>query len=267
MTELRLTGVVVERGGAPVLAGVDLTVTTGELVAVLGANGAGKSTLLQACLEPGLVRAGSITLDGRPVATHDPLARARLLAWLPQQRPTAWPVRVEDLVALGRFAHGGRPARLDPADRSIVEQCLADCELLSLRHRTLHQLSGGECTRVHVARAFATRAALLLADEPTTALDPRQQLRVARLLRAHVDAGHGVLMTTHEPALVARHADRLVWLRAGRIFADGPPAETLTDANLATAYDIDARVSWTPAGPALQVLGPVSAAGSRHDAE
>ena len=95
---------------------------------------------------------------------------------------------------------------------------------------------------MHVARALAAEAPLLLADEPTAALDPLHQHQVMQLLRAGADAGCGVLVVMHDAALAARTADRLLWMADGRIVADGPPEATLTAARLAEVYGVRATV-------------------------
>ena len=114
--------------------------------------------------------------------------------------------------------------------------------------RATDSLSGGELARVHLARAFAANAELLLADEPVAALDPRHQLRIAGRLRQFVDGGGGALVVLHEVALAARIADRLVFMRDGRIVSDGP-ASTVSPELLAEVYRVSAHVATDDRGP------------------
>ena len=181
-------------------------------------------------------------LAGRDPAHLNPAERARRIAYLPQARPLAWPLRVRDVVALGRFAHGAAPGRLGTDDAAAVSRALASCGLTPLAERLSSTLSGGELARMHVARAMAAEAPLLLADEPTAALDPLHQHQVMRLVRACADAGRGVLVVTHDTAQAARIADRLVWMAAGRLVADGSPEATLTAERLAEVYGVRASV-------------------------
>ena len=116
-------------------------------------------------------------------------------------------------------------------------------------------LSGGETTRVHCARTFASESPLLFADEPTTALDPRHQLEIMRLLKNYVTETRGALIVAHEPALAARFADRLVWMKDGRIIADGSPTDTLTPTLLEQVYKVDARVSFNDDRPHIDIIG------------
>ena len=240
--ELAVDGLGASVGGRAVVRGVSWRLAAGELVALLGANGAGKTTALRAVLGLTPRAAGVVRAPGGDPARMPPGERARLVAYLPQARPLAWPVRVRDVVALGRFAHGAAPGRLGGADADAVARAVAACDLEPFADRACTTLSGGEAARVHVARALAADAPFLLADEPTAALDPLHQQRVMGLLRAGADAGRGVLVVMHDAALAARLADRLLWMVDGRIVADGPPEATLTPARLAEVYGVRAAV-------------------------
>lgn len=238
MAELAIEELSVTLGGRAVVRGASLRLAGGELVALLGANGAGKTTVLRAVLGLTPRCAGSVRIGSDDLARLDPPVRARRVAYLPQIRPLAWPVRVRDVVALGRFAYGAALSRLAGADAAAVARALAACDLEQLADRPCTTLSGGELARVHVARALAADAPFLLADEPTAALDPLHQYQVMRLLRAAATAGRGVLVVMHDAALAARAADRLLWMADGRIVADGPPAATMTAAHLAEVYGV-----------------------------
>ena len=242
MPDLTVNGVSVALSGRTIVDQASLQVGPGELVALLGANGAGKTTLLRGVL--GLLprAGGSVRMGDDDPARLSASERARRIAYLPQIRPLAWPIRVRDLVALGRFAHGAALGRLRPLDAAAVEHALAVCDLAAFATRAATTLSGGELARVHVARAIAAEAPFLIADEPTAALDPLHQHQVIRLLRASADAGRGVLVVTHDIGLAARFADRLAWMAAGRIVVDGAPAATLTADRVAQVYGVRATV-------------------------
>ena len=156
-------------------------------------------------------------VEGEHTAAMTPRRRARQLAYLPQNRPLAWPSPVRDVVALGRFAHGAVLGRLRGADRTAVERALAACDLQQLAGRSTATLSGGELARVHCARAFAAEAPLLIADEPVAELDPYHQFRVMDLIRAFVTEGGGALVVLHDLTLASRYASRLIWMKGGRI--------------------------------------------------
>ena len=242
MLELSLSNVHVRLGGRDVVRDASLAVPRGDLVALLGPNGAGKSTLIRAAVGLGPVTGGRRRIMGDDPEQMSHAERARRVAYLPQVRPLAWPVLVQDVVALGRFAHGASMGALTGEDAMAVTEAIQSCQLRGLATRRADTLSGGELARVHVARAMAARAPLLVADEPVAALDPLHQFQVMRLIRDFVDAGNAAVVVLHEAALAARFAHRLVWMKEGQLIADGPPGETLTRERLAQVYGIDAAV-------------------------
>ena len=120
-----------------------------------------------------------------------------------------------------------------------------------LAERGVFDMSGGERARVLLARLFATRAPLLLADEPTASLDPDAQLMTLELLRAEAARGGGVVVTLHDLGLAARACDRLVVLEEGRVAANGPPEQALTAEVLGRVFNLEGSLIQTPAGLAL----------------
>lgn len=255
MTELVAANLSVTAGNAKLLDNTSLTLRPGELIAVLGPNGAGKTTLLRAMLGLVDVSGGSTMIDDREMASLAPDERARKISYLPQRRPLAWPNRVVDIVALGRFAHGAALGRLSRKDAKAVDYAIDACQLRELAHRNADSLSGGELARVHFARALAARTPLLIADEPVAALDPRHQLRIAVLIREFVDAGGGALVVLHEVALAARFADRLVWMSCGKIIADGSPRDTVSADLMQQVYGVRAHVEFDEHGPDIRIKG------------
>lgn len=250
MSELCVSELSVTAGGRTLVDRASFSLKTGELVILLGPNGAGKTSLLRGAL--GLLKPseGHARLNGMDVRTLQPVQRARHIAYLPQARPLAWPNRVRDVVALGRFPHS--PSRLQPADDEAVHAALLACHLVPFADRRADTLSGGELARMHCARAFAAQTPLILADEPVAFLDPRHQFAVMELFSRRVREGAGALIVLHDVGLAARYADRLIWMRQGRILADGPPGETLDAARLAQVYELRATVE----GRRVDIDGP-----------
>lgn len=238
---LSLKGVSASLGAVRALNDMSLEVSAGEIIALLGPNGAGKTTLLRGAL--GLIAVqGEITLGGARPDTLAARDRALRAAYLPQRPQSIWPIKVEALVALGRFAHGAAPDRLAPVDQAAVDAAIEACGLSALRHRRMDELSGGEKARAHLARAIAQHAPLLLLDEPTAGLDPAQALGVADIVRAHASTGGAVVFSTHDIALAASTAHRVVLLRSGAAVAEGAPQAALTPAALEAAYGRKARL-------------------------
>ena len=242
MTELVAKDLTLKANEATLVDTASFCLSRGEFIALLGPNGAGKTSLIRTSLGLEKPSAGQAMLDGLDTMQLDSNARARAMAYLPQIRPLAWPNTVYDIVALGRFSHGATLGRLKEVDAAAVERAIVACDLSNLAHRRADTLSGGELARMHCARAFAAEAPLLIADEPTVALDPRHQFRILDLIAQYVREGGGALVVLHDIQMAARYASRLVWMKDGKIVADGPPSETLTAERLETVYGIRARV-------------------------
>jgi iron complex transport system ATP-binding protein len=165
---------------------------------------------------------------------------------------------VRDIVALGRFAYGAAPGRLSAQDEAAVARAIGACDLGGLEERAADTLSGGELSRVHLARALAAETPVIVADEPVAALDPRYQHEALRIFRQAAAQGRGVLTVIHDLTLAARYAHRLLWMEGGRIIGEGSPAQTFTPDALARVFGVEARVSPQADGTvALEIVGPV----------
>ena len=243
MSALSLVNATARLGGRTVLDGVDLSVAAGELVAVVGPNGAGKSSAIRALAGLLPLSAGHALLGGDDVASLSPGERAGRAAYLPQERRIAWNLPAIEVAALGG------PFLTDAAERARA--ALDEVEAGHLADRGVAEMSGGERARVLLARALATGARALLADEPTTGLDPEAQLMVLERLKARAGAGQGVLVSLHDLALAARFADRIVVLDAGRVVADAAPLAALTPAVMAATFGLAGRWVEGPDGPLL----------------
>ena len=242
----------VHLGGRPVLDGVDVRVRAGEVLALVGPNGAGKSTLLGALAADVPAAEGVVRVHGRPVSAWSAPELALRRAVLPQTAALSFPFPVEEVVRMGRAPWAG-DERADEDD-AVVADAMARTEVTGFAGRPFSALSGGERARVALARVLAQRAPLLLLDEPTAALDLRHQELVLRLCRERARAGDAVVVVLHDLALAAAHADRVAVLRAGRIAADGPPAEVFAEELLSEVYDQPVEVLPHPRTGALLVL-------------
>jgi iron complex transport system ATP-binding protein len=239
---LTATGVHVRLGGRPVLHGVDLSVTPGEIVAVIGANGAGKSTLLKALAGLIAPEEGSVAIGSRSLAELDRRALGRELAYLPQERAVHWPLTVRRIVALGRLPFRARVAGPSAEDQASVDAAMAAMDVTAFADRPATELSGGERARVLLARALAQRPRFLVADEPTTGLDPAHGLELfAQFVRMAAER-RAVIVALHDLTLAARYCHRVLLLKDGAALAQGSPRDVLTPSLLARAYGVRATV-------------------------
>lgn len=249
------TDVSVILGGKTVVQNATLACDAGQFVALVGPNGAGKTSLLRAIAR--LVPAtGKIVIEGQTLASLSIRERAKLIAYLPQGHAVHWPLAARDIVALGRYPHGvNDPARMQAADRDIVNQAMARTQTLDFADRPVQSLSGGEKARVMLARVFAMQAPLLLADEPTAALDPRHQIAIMQALKDESGRGALVIAVTHDIGLAARLADTLILMDKGQIVAQGTPDTVLTPDSLAEVYGISAYIARHDGQPVIVPWG------------
>ena len=239
-TLLTAANLSVTLAGRVVLKDVSLALSPGHLVALVGPNGAGKTTLLRALA--GLIPSeGDIQIDGHALSALSLRERAKRFGYLPQGHIVHWPLPARDIVALGRYPHGATdPARLSPKDADAVLRAMQAVDVIDFSERRVTELSGGERSRVALARVLAVEAPVILADEPTASLDPRHQIDVMKNLRATADKGVLVIVVTHDLGLAARFADHVMVLREGRLVSQGAAAEALSEQVMADVFRISA---------------------------
>jgi len=247
---LALRGVRVALRGRPVLEGVDLALAPGELLLLAGRNGAGKTTLLRTAT--GLVTpdAGSVEIAGRPLASFSRRELARQIAFVPQETALPFPFTAGQLALLGRTPHLGRLAFESKQDVAAAERALERLGLAALADRSVLELSGGERQLVHLARALAQEAPVLLMDEPTAHLDLAHRALVLGCLRDLAREGCAVLVVSHDLA-AAGFANRVALLAQGRVLADGAPSAVIRSDLLREAFGVETEVLATPAGPVV----------------
>ena len=225
-------------GTKPVLRGLDVVLAPGESAALLGPNGCGKSTLL-ACLAGELrPESGAVVVNRLDPARLPERRRARLAAFLPQQGCNPPGISVFQSVLMGRYAHTRLFGGYSQEDRDATQAVLAAVGLEAFARRDAGRLSGGEARRVLLARALAQEAPLLLLDEAEAGLDPACRTAVFTLVaELRRQNGPTVLAAMHDINAAALFFDRLIFMKEGRILADGPPREVMRQEVLEAVYE------------------------------
>ncbi len=217
---------------------LNLQLSAGEFVCLVGPNGVGKSTLLRTLtgLQPKL--AGEIQLSGRKLESYLPRDLANQVSVVLTSPISVGAMRVDELAAMGRFPFTGLFDRMAKHDWEVVHETLRVVGVDKLSHRYVHTLSDGERQKVMIARALAQEPRLLVLDEPTAYLDLPGRVVVMNLLH-NLAHGHdkAVLTSTHDLELALRHADR-IWLMddEGRI-SQGAPEDLVLNGSFAQAFN------------------------------
>lgn len=222
---------------------IDLAVPAGKITTIIGPNGCGKSTLLKTMgriLKP---RQGAVYLNGQELSRMDTNQIARKLALLPQNPAAPGELKVEELIAYGRYPHSRRLQQPTADDQAIIEWAMEITQVASYRQREIGQLSGGERQKVWLAMALAQKTEILLLDEPTTYLDMSHQLEVLKIVE-QLNLHHHctIVMVLHDINHAARFSHEIVAMRAGAIIAKGSPAQVITPEVLRKVFHIEARV-------------------------
>jgi len=233
--------------GKDLLSAVSFELNSGEILAVLGPNGAGKSTLLK-CLAGQLhPTTGAIRVGADLLSSFRAQDVARWRGVLPQASHIPFEFRVIEIVMLGRSPHsrGGTSAR----DHAIAMDALALADATHLVERSVQTLSGGELQRVHLARVLAqiwdpvdTPGRLLLLDEPTASLDLKHQHALLKIARSWAENRSAVMVILHDMNLAAAHADRILFLKDGRMVSVGTPKDVITSARIQQVFDVQSVV-------------------------
>ena len=224
LNPVSIAGGAVAIEGRPILRGINLTVHTGEFVALMGANGSGKSTLVRALTGLRPLSDGRLELFGTPLDDFDDWQR---VGFVPQRTGAASgvPSSVWEVVASGRLTHRRLFRPLSRADRAAIDDAIDVVGLADKKHDGVSTLSGGQQQRTLIARALAGAPELFFLDEPTAGVDLPNQYALADALARLKARGATLVLVAHELGPLAPLVDRAVVMRDGRIVYDGPPLE------------------------------------------
>lgn len=255
--ELRAEQLTAGYEGRDVVRQVDLTVKSGEVVAIVGPNGCGKSTLLRCLAKLHEPLSGRVFADGADLSKLGRRETAHRIALLPQSPQAPESVTVSGLVRYGRHPHQGLFRQWSREDEEAVDRALSATGVDVLGDRRLDELSGGQRQRCWLAMALAQETPVVLLDEPTSALDIGHAVEVLDLVREVAAAGRTIVMVLHDLAAAARYADTVVAMKDGRIVASGPP-RTIVDVDLVRElYGIDVEIL-TAASDGAPVVVPIA---------
>lgn len=228
--------------GRPVVQDVSLTVAENTVVYLLGHNGCGKTTLLEILSGIRAPHSGSVWLNELNLHHLSARKRAKSVGLVPQLHTPVFAYTVHDVVMMGRTPYLGLFGTPGRHDHEIADHAIETVGLAALRERAYTELSGGERQLALIARGLAQQTSVLLLDEPTSHLDPRNQQvvleTVAQLAENHVS----FILSSHNPNSALMFAQQVIVMKAGRVIAAGRPLDVLTEDILSTAYDMAVEV-------------------------
>lgn len=226
---------------------LDFAVKEGKITTIIGPNGCGKSTLLKTMGRILRQKAGTVYLYGKDLSRQKTREIARKLALLPQNPAAPNELKVEELVAYGRFPHLRQVQQHTAVDRSSIDGAIALTKIEAFRQRDLGSLSGGERQKVWLAMVLAQETSILLLDEPTTYLDMVHQLEVLKIVQQlNRERQSTIVMVLHDINHASRFSHEIVAMKGGHIVASGSPQEIITPEVLRQVFQIEARVMIDP---------------------
>jgi iron complex transport system ATP-binding protein len=247
MIKLSLSHVSFSYIDVPALHDIDLEVEGGQMVALLGPNGSGKTTLVK--LASGVLHPmeGDVRLDGSSLGRLRRREIAQRVAMVPQMFHMPFAFTLREVVLLGRTPFLKTFSNEGERDQQVVQRAMEQTGIEEMGQRFFNELSGGERQKGILAMALAQEPKLLLMDEPTAHLDINHQMEILELVKGlNREKGITVIAAIHDLNLAGLYFDRLVMLREGRLFADGPPIEVLTEETIRDAFSVSVLVTQHP---------------------
>ncbi|MGD2294811.1 MAG: ABC transporter ATP-binding protein [Candidatus Aminicenantes bacterium] len=240
-----------------VIENISFSLQRGEFITILGRNGSGKSTLIKAI--QGFLKnvKGTIEFDSQNVFGMSARQMAKCIAYVPQISGLSFEFSVLELVHMGRYIHQGRLGGTQVADNNTIKEVMELTEIAPLQNKKIAHLSGGEQQRVFIARALAQDTPLLFLDEPSSHLDISYQVEIYRILnRLQEEKGKTILSTEHNINLAIPYSQRLMFLKEGRVFAQGPPEELITQSHIREVFqaDVDIRENIRSGLPEISLI-------------
>jgi len=230
-------------GNGFVIKDISFSLRDGEFISILGRNGSGKSTLIKAL--QGLLKnvSGEIKVNKKDVFSLNPHQIAKKISYVPQMIASSFEFSVSEIIEMGRYVHQARLGGITPMDSKIIEEVMELTEITHLKRKKIAHLSGGERQRVFIARALAQDTSLLFFDEPSSHLDISYQIEIYRILkRLQEEKGKTILSTEHNINLAIPFSQRIIFLKNGRIHAEGPPNELITKKHIKDVFQAEVHI-------------------------
>ncbi|KPA18274.1 iron-dicitrate ABC transporter ATP-binding protein [Candidatus Magnetomorum sp. HK-1] len=232
-----------------ILKDISFKVNQENFFIVIGPNGSGKTTLLKTIAGIEKKYKGQIFISGRSLKEYSIGELARTMAYVPQTPPMDFPFSVFEVVRLGRSPHLGLLGSESKKDIEIAQKAMAFTDIEHLAKRKIHQLSGGECQRVNIARAICQEPKIILLDEPTASLDLGHQTQIMDLMeKLKTEQGMTIVMISHDVNLASVYGDHILILKDGKIVDQGPPIEVMTYQTIEFAYQCVVLLDKSPLG-------------------
>ena len=231
----------------PVLKDISLQIAEGDFCALLGPNGAGKSTLLYTMMGYLKPSEGSITIFGKGILNTKRSWLAKQLAFVPQETRSEFDHTVQETVLMGRYPYLGLWQSYSPEDYEAVDAVLENLKLTELKHRWFSEISGGEKQRVLIARALVQQTPFILLDESLSQLDINYQIEIMKLLKAiHSKENKTVLLVSHNLNLASNYAERLIFIKEGKLLAAGKPQDLMQKETLKELFAVELDIMQNP---------------------
>jgi len=226
-----------------VVKDITFSLEKGEFISILGRNGSGKSTLIKALQRLLKNTSGKIRIDNKNIFGLNPRQIAKKIAFVPQIFSYAFEFNAMEIVLMGRYVHQGRLSSPSSSDSHIIEEVMELTQISRLKDKKIAHLSGGERQRVFIARALAQDTPLLFLDEPSSHLDISYQVEIYRILKSlQEEKGKTILCAEHNINLAIPYSQKIIFLKGGKIQAQGPPEKLITKANIREVFQAEVEI-------------------------